>query len=69
MLLRRQVLSLHELPSALPALGWLADPHKQLPPLPEDGVSPPTIDEGLHVRHRPCLHSEALSYSILARFP
>ena len=49
----RQVLSLHELPSALPSLGWLANPHKQLPPLPEDGVLPPTIDEGLRVRRRP----------------
>ncbi len=50
--LHRQVLSLHELPSAVPSLGWLADPHKQLPPLPEDGL-PPTIDEGLQVRRRP----------------
>ena len=45
----RQVLSLHELPSAMPSLVWLSDPHKQLPQLPEDGLPEPTVDEGLHV--------------------
>jgi len=44
------VLSLHELPEAMPGLGWLADPLKALPPMPEDSALEPTIDEGYQVR-------------------
>ena len=48
-----QVLSLHELPEAMRELGWLADPLKALPPMPEDSPPVPTIDEGYQVRGRP----------------
>ena len=46
----RQVLSLHELPEAMPELGWLADPPKELPLMPKDRALEPTIDEGYQVR-------------------
>ena len=40
-----QVLSLHDLPKAMPYVGWTADPCALIPPIPE--VEPPTVDEGL----------------------
>lgn len=39
------MLSLHDLPKALPNMGWIADPCALIPS--EDIVEPRTVDEGL----------------------
>ena len=40
-----QVLSLHDLPRALPEMGWIVDPCALIPLVEE--MDPPTVDQGL----------------------
>lgn len=39
------MLSLHDLPKAMPDMGWTADPCALIPPVPEEEI--PTVDAGL----------------------